>query len=102
MTKTDVTNAFNKLEKLDYIKVKTFNSHRKMSQGAKGFCDHLITNSNNGTIYFIEVKLGKDDLSKKQIEFKNTILEMQSVNSRVKYYEVNENNLYDVIAEVLE
>lgn len=94
--KSDITEALNSLP----FDVKTFNSHRKMSNGAIGFVDHLLV-SEKGVVIFIEVKLKKDTLKKKQLEYKELLLRASMNNKHLYYFIIDEKNLVEVCEKVV-
>jgi len=99
MTKTQITNSLKNLEKHGY-KVITFNHYKAMPKGATGFIDHIILSTKGTSIYFIEVKIGKDRESDKQREFREVIERFEKKNKAIHYRQVTELNLGEVINEV--
>ena len=97
MTKSDITNTLKGLEKYGF-KVYTFNSNKPMPTGLKGLPDHLIIGKSYQ--WWIEVKLGKDTEKPDQKIFREMIERFEAKNKVVKYRQVNENNLAEVVSEV--
>ena len=96
MNKSDITQRLNKLHN---FKVYTFNSKHKMPSGAVGFPDHVLLNQ-NGTIIFIEVKLGKDELSEKQIELQNICIDIMLKNNKFFYILLTDVNCDEIIGNL--
>lgn len=97
MTKTDITASLKNLEKHGF-KVYTFNSNKPMPKGLRGLPDHLII----GNMYqwWLEVKIGKDTEKPDQKTFREMIEKFERKNKVVKYRQVNENNLAEIIQEI--
>lgn len=99
MTKSDITNALHKaLDK--HYKVYTFNSHRAMPVGLKGLPDHLLISRKGVKQYWLEVKIGKDTEKPEQKIFREMIEKFERKNKVVKYRQVNEHNLAEVVSEI--
>jgi len=94
MTKKQVTDSLNKVPGWD---IKTFNSNRKLHGGFRGFVDHVAINPKRGLIVFIEVKLGADRLSNKQIEYKSMLERVERNNDKFYYFVLTDKNLVDVL-----
>jgi len=99
MTKSDITNSLKTLEKHGY-KVITFNHYKAMPKGATGFIDHIILSTTGTSIWFLEVKIGKDRESDKQREFREVIERFERKNKAIHYRQVSEVNLADTITEI--
>lgn len=97
MTKSEITNTLNGLRKHGFT-VYTFNSNKPMPIGLKGLPDHLIIGKSYQ--WWIEVKLGKDNEKPEQKIFREMIEKFERKNKVVKYRQVNEHNLAEVIQEI--
>ena len=64
-TKAEISKIFAELRKYNFL-VYNFNQKNRFGRGLVGFVDHLIIGKNR--IWFIEVKIGKDMLSREQID----------------------------------
>ena len=64
-TKAGISKVFSELRKYGFL-VYNFNQKNRFGRGLVGFVDHLIIGKNR--IWFIEVKIGKDMLSREQID----------------------------------
>lgn len=99
MTKSEITAKLKQLEKYGF-KVITFNHYKRMPAGATGFIDHIVTSTKGLSMYFLEVKIGRDRESEKQKEFRQIIEKFESRNKVIKHRIVTENNLADVMGEI--
>jgi hypothetical protein len=95
ITKSDITDCFNELTAYGYD-VKTFNSNKPLPQSAKGMTDHLITGK--GLIIFMEVKIGKDNLSSDQLEFGKVLTNAMTRNcfSTIFYFIADDKNFTEI------
>lgn len=99
MTKSEITYHLNRL-KVYGFNVTTFNSRGKMPTGARGFVDHVLIGSRS--IWFLEVKLGADSLSEKQIELGKALKHLESISKVVRYRLLDDyTDLPDLIAEII-
>lgn len=89
-TKSIISSGFKELEKYGF-KVFNFNSNLKMR--TKDFVDIVVVGK--GKAYFIEVKIGKDTLSKGQQIAK------QYVDTFSDYHIATENNYKEIIDAIL-
>jgi hypothetical protein len=88
------------IEHLGY-KTYTFNSHKVMPQGMKGWCDHVVMYPTRGIIIFLEDKFGSDVLNKDQEVFFIVVTQLAGRNSGVLYKQVNDDNYFDIIPWIL-
>jgi hypothetical protein len=100
ISKAEIGKAFRQLEKFGY-KVWNFGSKSRLTSGMQDWVDVVvarkifkewITN-----IFFIEIKIGKDKLSKGQIDTRQIL---QAISE--KYYLVNESNYQDIIEQIIQ
>ena len=101
ITKKYITDELNKFKTYGWD-VKTFNYNKRMPSGAVGFVDHILSHSKKGYIIFIEVKIGKDELSKKQIDFRETCLDIEKVNHHFQYYLLDDKNYVNILQRIIE
>lgn len=73
--KSLISAEFARLREYGYL-VFNFNQKTRFGPGMVGFCDHLIIGF--GRIVFIEVKIGKDQLSKEQEQLKDELVKAQA------------------------
>lgn len=97
VTKSDISKSLKDLRKYGFL-VFTFNAWRGSHSGNKGFPDHVILKGSR--MYFLEVKIGKDKLSKEQKEFWKGIIGLHNPN--VFYQIVTENNYQEIIKIILQ
>ena len=76
----------------------TFNSNRFATKGAKGFVDHVIFYKYS--IYFVEVKIGRDKISSEQKHIANLILDINKQNRNINYIIVTERNYTDFLTMI--
>ena len=87
-TKSEISKIFAELRKFGFL-VFNFNSDKKFNRGRMvGFVDYFIIGKNK--IYFVEVKIGADDLSYEQEKFKEMLLVLEhNTNDQVSYFNVS-------------
>lgn len=73
--KSQISAEFARLREYGYL-VFNFNQKSRFGSGLVGFCDHLIIGF--GRIVFIEVKIGKDRISKQQEQLKDELVKAQA------------------------
>ena len=69
--KSLISTEFARLRDYGYL-VFNFNQKTRFGSGLVGFCDHLIIGF--GRIIFLEVKIGRDKLSKEQVKLKDELI----------------------------
>lgn len=101
-TKSDITKEIKKLEKYGY-KVLTFQTNRRGRNATNGMTDYLVLGNNS--IAFIEAKIGKDKLSKQQLDVQNRIkdamITIPGYPDNLRYYLATENNIKEIITELV-
>ena len=73
--KSEISKEFARLREYGYL-VFNFNQKTRFGIGLTGFCDYVIIGF--GRIIFIEVKIGKDRLSKEQEQLKDELVKAQA------------------------
>ena len=88
MTKKEITNILKVLKKFNWTII-TNNTHRRMNESQKNWVDHVIFNQY--IIVFVEVKLGKDVLSKGQIDTMKKLKLLSERTPRLEYHIIHDN-----------
>ena len=102
--KSQISKELAKLRDFGYIVI-TFNSNKRFGRGMTGFVDHFIIA--RGNIFFIEVKLKGDVMSRKQKELRDALIKieerMRMENVQYTHYiqlndlEQSQNLVYDIL-----
>jgi hypothetical protein len=104
--KATISSKLRELEKKLGHLVFTFNSNRRMMGSCQGWLDHVVINTRKLCIWFIEVKIGRDQLSARQQLLKWTLMKLEQLmpaDGRVVCYRVvNEKNIDMIIDEIVQ
>lgn len=93
--KKEISKAFRLLEKYG-CKVFNFSANKRLSSGMKDFVDYVVLGRSK--VYFVELKIGKDDFSEGQLGTKGHLLK---IGGNVRYHIATEKNYKTIIDLIL-
>lgn len=73
MTKSEITKKLNEYKKAGWL-VYTWNDRRAVPSGAKGWVDHVLIHPKWAVMFMMEIKLGKDKMSRGQSELHSAMI----------------------------
>lgn len=94
-SKKEISKAFSRLREYGY-RVFNFSANKRLSSGMKDFVDYVVFGQSK--VYFVELKIGKDDFSEGQLGTKGHLLK---IGGNVRYHIATEKNYKTIIDLIL-
>lgn len=99
MTKNEITKKLNEYKKAGWL-VFCWNDRRAVPSGAKGWADHVLIHPRLCIFLMLEIKLGKDVLTKKQSELLIAISDNDEKKWTVRYWTPNEQSINQRLKDI--